>query len=109
MSMIDPSVTGRGRPEARGNRGKKKTGFARGPPRRRRQTLEPAAGGPLMSIPAAGLKFYGLSKNGSYDAAARGEFGKLFEVGRRRFVVVANVEKKIRRATDEDNDEDEAA
>jgi hypothetical protein len=105
MSMIDPNVTGRGRPEARGNRGKK-TGSARGPLRRRRQTLEPAEGGPLMSVPAAGRKFYGLSKNGSYDAAARGEFGRLFEVGRRKFVVVANVERKIRAAHDE---EEEAA
>jgi hypothetical protein len=70
--------------------------------RRRRQTLEPAEGGPLMSVPAAGRKYYGLSKNGSYDAAARGEFGRLFEVGRRKFAVVANIERKIRAATDED-------
>ena len=98
MSMIDPGVTGRRRPEL-SNRKKGKT-------RRRRQTFEPAADSPLMSIPAAGRKFYGLSKNGSYDAAARGEFGRLFEVGRRKFVVVANVERKIRPAHDE---EEEAA
>jgi hypothetical protein len=113
MSMIDPNITGRGRPEARGTRGKKTKHSARGPPRRRRQTLEPAKGGPLMSIPAAGLQYFGLSKNGSYDAAAHGEFGRLFKVGRRKFVVVANVERKIQAAieTDEDNEEekDEAA
>jgi hypothetical protein len=93
MSMIDPGVTGRRRPEMFKTKQKA---------RRRRQTFEPAADSPLMSIPAAGRKFYGLSRNGSYDAAARGEFGRLFEVGRRKFVVVANVERKIRAATDED-------
>jgi hypothetical protein len=101
MSELDPGMTGRGRPEMPG---RKKT-FKKKVTRRRRQTLEPAKGGPLMSIPAAGLQYYGLSKNGSYDAAARGEFGRLFEVGRRKFVVVANVERKIRAATDEDEDE----
>jgi hypothetical protein len=102
MSMTDPGVTGRRRPELLG----RKKAFRKKVVHRRRQTLEPAEGGPLMSIPAAGRKYYGLSKNGSYDAAARGEFGRLFEVGRRKFVVVANVERKIRAATDE---EEEAA
>ena len=106
MSTLDPGVTGRGRPEMLG---RKKALKKKVMTRRRRQTLEPAEGGPLMSVPAAGRKFYGLSKNGSSDAAARGEFGRLFEVGRRKFVVVANVEKKIRRATEEDEEEDEAA
>jgi hypothetical protein len=105
MSTLDPGVTGRGRPEMPG----RKKALKKSVTRRRRQTLEPAAGGPLMSIPAAGLKFYGLSKNGSYDAAARGEFGRLFEVGRRKFVVVANVERKIRAATEDDEEENEAA
>ena len=98
MSTLDPGISGRGRSEMPGRKkalGKKVT-------RRRRQTLEPAEGGPLMSVPAAGRKYYGLSKNGSYDAAARGEFGRLFEVGRRKFAVVANIERKIRAATDED-------
>src|SRR6516225_4966190 len=98
MSELDPGVTGRGRPEMPG----RKKAFKKKVTRRRRQTLEPAEGGPLMSVPAAGRKYYGLSKNGSYDAAARGEFGRLFEVGRRKCAVVANIERKIRAATDED-------
>jgi hypothetical protein len=101
MSTLDPGVTGRGRPEAFGQ---KKKAIKKKLVRRRRQTLEPAPDSPLMSIPAAGRKFYGLSKNGSYDAARANAFGRLFEVGRRKFVVVANVERKIRAATDEDEE-----
>jgi hypothetical protein len=102
MTTLDLGATGRGRPQPLG---RKKRAKKKGT-RRRRQTLEPAEGGPLMSVPAAGRKYYGLSKNGAYDAAARGEFGKLFEVGRRKFAVVANIERKIRAAHDE---EEEAA
>jgi hypothetical protein len=53
-----------------------------------------------MSIPAAGKKFFGLSKNGSYDAAERGDFGKLYEIGRRKFVVVPAIEAKIKAAAE---------
>jgi hypothetical protein len=94
MTTLDPGgVPGRTRPETPKKK-RDKRGY------QRRQTLEPAANSPLMTIPAAGRKYFGLSKNGSYDAAERGEFGRLYEVGRRRFVVVANVEGKIQAATE---------
>jgi hypothetical protein len=65
-----------------------------------RRTREPPEGSPVMSIPMAGKKFFGLSKNGSYDAADRGDFGRLLEVGRRKFVVIAAVEARIKAAAE---------
>jgi hypothetical protein len=62
---------------------------------KRRTTLDPPAGSLLMTIPATGKKYFGLSKNGSYDAAERGDFGPLYEVGRRKYVVVPALEAKI--------------
>jgi hypothetical protein len=47
-----------------------------------------------MSIPEAGLHFYGLSKNGSYDAAARGEIPYL-QIGRLKRVPVVAMERKM--------------
>ena len=65
-----------------------------------RKRLEPPAGSPFMTIPSYGWKFYGLSKNGSYDAAARGDFGKLIEIGRRKFVAIATAEAKAKAAVE---------
>jgi excisionase family DNA binding protein len=45
-----------------------------------------------LSIPEAGAKYYGLSKNGSYDAAARGEI-PFIEVGRLKRVPVVAMER----------------
>jgi hypothetical protein len=45
-----------------------------------------------MSVPEAGKKYYGLSKNGSYDAAARGEIPTV-PVGRLLRVPVRAMEK----------------
>jgi hypothetical protein len=45
-----------------------------------------------LSIPEAGRKYFGLSKNGSYDAAARGEIPYI-EVGRLKRVPVAAMER----------------
>jgi hypothetical protein len=47
-----------------------------------------------LSIPEAGRKYYGLSKNGSYDAAARGEIPYI-EVGRLKRVPVVAMERKM--------------
>jgi hypothetical protein len=44
-----------------------------------------------LSIPEAGHIYFGLSKNGSYDAAARGEI-PFFQVGRLKRVSVAKME-----------------
>jgi hypothetical protein len=40
-------------------------------------------------IPEFGRVVFGASRNASYAAAARGEFGKIVEVGRRKKVVTA--------------------
>jgi hypothetical protein len=88
MATTDPGTTGRRR------RGAARR--AKEPPKRH----EPPPGSPVMTIPAAGRKFFGLSKNGSYDAAERGDFGKLLEVGRRRYVVIAAIEARIKAAVE---------
>jgi hypothetical protein len=88
MATTDPGTTGRRR---------------RGAARRAKELPkrhEPPPGSPVMTIPAAGRKFFGLSKNGSYDAAERGDFGKLLEVGRRRYVVIAAIEARIKAAVE---------
>jgi hypothetical protein len=45
-----------------------------------------------LSIPEAGAKYFGLSKNGSYDAAARGEI-PFIEIGRLKRVPVVAMER----------------
>jgi excisionase family DNA binding protein len=47
-----------------------------------------------LSIPEAGAKYFGLSKNGSYDAAARGEI-PFIEIGRLKRVPVAAMERMM--------------
>ena len=47
-----------------------------------------------MSVPAAGKKYYGLSRNGSYDAAKRGDIPTI-NVGRLLRVPVRAMEKKL--------------
>jgi hypothetical protein len=45
-----------------------------------------------LSIPEAGARYFGLSKNGSYDAAARGEIPYI-EIGRLKRVPVVVMER----------------
>jgi hypothetical protein len=47
-----------------------------------------------LSVPEAGEKYYGLSRNGSYDAAARGEIPTI-KIGRLLRVPVRAMEKKL--------------
>jgi hypothetical protein len=104
MATLDPGVTGKRRRGAARKQARPQK--ARAPPTtvekgkneetKRKPRPEPAAGTPLMSIPAAGKKYFGLSKNGSYGAAERGDFGKLYEVGRLRFAVIPALEAKIK-------------
>jgi hypothetical protein len=47
-----------------------------------------------MSVPAAGKKYYGLSRTGSYAAADRGEIPTIF-VGRKRLALVRQLERKL--------------
>jgi hypothetical protein len=55
-----------------------------------------------MSVPEAGKKYYGLSKNGSYDAAKRGDIPTI-PVGRLLRVPVRAMERRL------DNADDKAA
>jgi hypothetical protein len=78
MTTLDPGVTGRGpKKQLRHSKGKKKEKKrTRRPPHPQAQT---------MSVPDAGWKYLGLSKNASYEAAERGDIptikvGKLLRV-----------------------------
>jgi len=93
MSTLDPAVTGRHPPvkepplkkSSRRGRRARKTGGRR----KARAPLEP----PLtLSVPEAGKKYFGLSKNGSYDAAARGEIPTI-KIGKLRRVPVRAMER----------------
>jgi hypothetical protein len=52
---------------------------------------------PTMSVPAAGKKYFGLGRNASYAAAARGEIPTI-QIGSRIFAVVAALDRKLERA-----------
>ena len=68
--------------------------------------MEPVTGATLptmtktMSIPAAGKLYVGLSKNGSYAAADRGEIPWI-RVGRLKRVPVAAMERRLEQADSE--------
>jgi len=47
-----------------------------------------------LSVPEAGKLYYGLSRNGSYDAARRGEI-PVIRVGRRYRVPIAAMERLL--------------
>ena len=71
MSTLDPGITGRRRPGGR----------------RKAAPL-------TMSVPEAGWKYLGLSKNGSYDAANRGEIPTI-KIGKLRRVPVRAMERML--------------
>jgi hypothetical protein len=47
-----------------------------------------------ISVPEAGARYYGLSRNASYDAAARGEIPTI-KIGRLKRVPVRAMERKL--------------
>ena len=51
-----------------------------------------------MSVPAAGKKYLGLSRNGSYAAAERGDIPTV-KVGRKLLALVRVLERKLEGAT----------
>jgi hypothetical protein len=53
-----------------------------------------------LSVPEAGRQYYGLSKNGSYDAAARGDIPTI-RVGKLLRVPVRLMERKLDAAGDD--------
>jgi Helix-turn-helix domain len=52
-----------------------------------------------MSVPAAGKKYFGLSRNGAYDAAKRGEIPTI-KIGRLLRVPVRALERMLDRASE---------
>jgi hypothetical protein len=50
-----------------------------------------------MSIPEAGLIYYGIGRNASYDAAERGEIPWI-RVGRLKRVPIVAMEQKLKEA-----------
>jgi hypothetical protein len=52
---------------------------------------------PTMPVPMAGQKYYGLSRNASYAAAARGEIPTI-RIGGRIFAVVPAIERQLAEA-----------
>jgi Helix-turn-helix domain len=51
-----------------------------------------------LSIPEAGKKYFGLSRNGAYDAAARGELPTI-RIGRLLRVPVRALERMLERVS----------
>lgn len=57
-------------------------------------TLEEALARPTISVPEAGRLFFGLARNGSYEAARKGDIETL-KVGGRIVVPVAPLAEKL--------------
>ena len=56
--------------------------------------LEDALSRPTLSVPNAGAVFYGLSRNGSYEAAKRGDLPTI-RIGRKIVVPVAPIAERL--------------
>ncbi|TPK90556.1 MULTISPECIES: helix-turn-helix domain-containing protein [unclassified Mesorhizobium] len=56
--------------------------------------LDEALSRPTLSVPDAGAVFYGLSRNGSYEAAKRGDI-QTIRIGRKIVVPVAPIAEKL--------------
>jgi Helix-turn-helix domain len=52
-----------------------------------------------LSVPAAGKKYFGLSRNGAYDAAKRGEIPTI-KIGRLLRVPIRALEAMLDRASE---------
>lgn len=57
-------------------------------------TVAQALERPTVSVPQAGAVFYGLSRNGSYEAAKRGDIPTI-KIGRKIVVPVAPIAEKL--------------
>ncbi len=53
-----------------------------------------------LSIPEAGKRYFGLSRNGSYDAALRGDI-PFIKIGRLKRVPVRTMEHKLNQLTEQ--------
>ena len=54
-----------------------------------------------LSVPQAGARYFGLSRNASYEAARRGDLPTI-DVGRLKRVPVRTMERKLDRITERD-------
>ena len=97
MSTIQENVTGKRPAVSKLQRSKKPGGRPVGQKTRR-------AASETMSVPEAGKKYFGLSRNGSYAAADRGEIPTI-PVGKLRRVPIRLMERML----DEAGGRDEAA
>jgi hypothetical protein len=62
-----------------------------------KRTMRMPQARPTMSVPEAGEKYYGLSRNASYAAARRGDIPTI-NIGSRKFAVVAAIERRLAEA-----------
>jgi len=85
---LDPGVTGRRRTAARN------------PAKRRKSARAPAETPLTISVPEAGRKYFGLSKNGSYAAANRGDIPTV-KIGKLRRVPVRLLERMLNEAAEQ--------
>jgi hypothetical protein len=60
---------------------------------------------PTISVPAAGKRYFGLGRNASYAAAARGDIPTI-KIGSRIFAVVAAIERRLEQAGLDDRKKD---
>jgi hypothetical protein len=49
---------------------------------------------PTMSVPEAGMRYFGLSRNASYEAARRGQIPTI-KIGGRVFAIVAVLDRMV--------------
>ncbi len=57
-------------------------------------TLDEALSRPTIPVPDAGSIFFGLSRNGSYEAAKRGDIPTV-SMGRKRLALVAPIAERL--------------
>ena len=57
-------------------------------------TVDDALKRPTLPVPVAGRVFYGLSRNGSYEAAKRGDIPTI-KIGRKIMVPVALIAERL--------------
>ena len=62
--------------------------------KKRGAEIEQLLSQPTISVPDAGMKLFGLSRNGSYEAAKRGDFQTL-KFGKRIVVPTAPLRKQL--------------
>jgi hypothetical protein len=94
MSTVQGNVTGKRPPVSEPRRSKKPGG-------RCQKALKARAASETMSVPEAGKKYFGLSRNGSYAAADRGEIPTI-PIGKLRRVPVRLMERMLDKAGEHD-------